>query len=146
MLLEDPAEDYRSSANSGSPPSGTSIGLILLTWKLQDPSFSMDYRRCISSGPEIMATEVFQDVSVTDVYDQAAGIAREFDKLISSYGSDAVTELMPKVIRALEQLECLASRFEKDNEEIANLRSVVEKLESEKADKAQERAKFEQVS
>lgn len=92
-----------------------------------------------------MATEVFQDVTVTDVYDQAAGIAREFDKLIHNYGNDAVTELMPKVIRALEQLESLASRFEKDNEEIAQLRSTVEKLESEKAGKAQERAKFEQV-
>ena len=92
-----------------------------------------------------MATEVFQDVSVTDVYDQAAGVAREFDKLINNYGNEAVTELMPKVIRALEQLESLASRFEKDNEEIAQLRSSVEKLESEKAGKAQERAKFEQV-
>lgn len=92
-----------------------------------------------------MSTEVFQDVSVTDVYDQAAGIAREFDKLINTYGSEVVTELMPKVIRALEQLESLASRFEKDNEEIAQLRASVEKLESEKAGKAQERAKFEQV-
>nr|KAG5704676.1 hypothetical protein BaRGS_025318 [Batillaria attramentaria] len=51
---------------------------------------------------------------------------------------------MPKVIRALEQLESLASRYEKDNEEISQLRSSVEKLESEKAGKAQERAKFEQ--
>ncbi|KAK7088667.1 RILP-like protein 1 isoform X4 [Littorina saxatilis] len=103
----------------------------------------MDSRRCLYNA-QIMATEVFQDVTVTDVYDQAAGIAREFDKLIHNYGNDAVTELMPKVIRALEQLESLASRFEKDNEEIAQLRSTVEKLESEKAGKAQERAKFEQ--
>lgn len=91
-----------------------------------------------------MATETLQDVSVTDVYDQAAGIAHEFDRMINSYGNEAVTELMPKVIRALEQLENLASRFERDNEEIAHLRSTVQKLESEKADKAQERAKFEQ--
>jgi cell division septum initiation protein DivIVA len=90
-------------------------------------------------------TEVFPDVTVTDVYDQAAGIAREFDKLINVYGNEAVTELMPKVIHALEQLESLASRFEKDNEEIANLRTTVEKLECEKAGKAQERAKFEKV-
>ncbi|KAL8581238.1 hypothetical protein ACOMHN_038338 [Nucella lapillus] len=91
-----------------------------------------------------MATETFQDVSVTDVYDQAAGIAHEFDKMIGSYGNEAVTELMPKVIRALEQLETLTSRFERDNAEIAHLRSTVHKLESEKADKAHERAKFEQ--
>ena len=92
-----------------------------------------------------MATESFQDVTVTDVYDQAAGIAREFDRLIHSYGNEAVTELMPKVIRTLEHLESLATRYERDNEEIAQLRATVEKLESEKADKAQERAKFEQV-
>lgn len=92
-----------------------------------------------------MATEIYQDVTVTDVYDQAAGIAREFDKLINNYGNDAVTELMPKVIRALEQLESLATRFERDNDEIAQLRSTVEKLELEKTGKAQERAKFEQV-
>lgn len=92
-----------------------------------------------------MATEVYQDVSVTDVYDQAAGIAREFDKLINCYGNEAVTELMPKVIRVLEQLETLASRFERDNEEICQLRATVEKLEAEKSEKAQERSKFEQV-
>ncbi|XP_076452568.1 RILP-like protein 1 isoform X2 [Babylonia areolata] len=104
----------------------------------------MDSRRCLFSSNQIMDTETIQDVTVTDVYDQAAVIAREFDKVINSYGNEAVTELMPKVIRALEQLESLASRFEKDNEEIAQLRSTVQKLESEKAGKAQERAKFEQ--
>lgn len=104
----------------------------------------MESRRCLYSA-QIMATEIYQDVTVTDVYDQAAGIAREFDKLINNYGNDAVTELMPKVIRALEQLESLATRFERDNDEIAQLRSTVEKLELEKTGKAQERAKFEQV-
>ncbi|PVD31587.1 hypothetical protein C0Q70_07002 [Pomacea canaliculata] len=103
----------------------------------------MESRRCLYSA-QIMATEIYQDVTVTDVYDQAAGIAREFDKLINNYGNDAVTELMPKVIRALEQLESLATRFERDNDEIAQLRSTVEKLELEKTGKAQERAKFEQ--
>ncbi|KAL8566228.1 hypothetical protein ACOMHN_063118 [Nucella lapillus] len=95
-----------------------------------------------------MASEPSQDipdVCVTDVYDQAAAIAREFDKLIHSYGNDSVTQLMPKVIQALEQLESLALRYEKDNEEIGHLRSSVEKLKAEKAEKAQERAKFEQL-
>ncbi|XP_076472871.1 RILP-like protein 1 isoform X2 [Babylonia areolata] len=106
----------------------------------------MEFRRYITNY-QIMASESSQDacdVSVTDVYDQAAGIAREFDKMIHSYGNESVTQLMPKVIRALEQLESLASRYEKDNEETAQLRSSIEKLESEKADKAQERVKFEQ--
>ncbi|KAH9525537.1 RILP-like protein 1 [Bulinus truncatus] len=91
-----------------------------------------------------MASEEIQAISVTDVYDQAAGIAHEFDKLIQNYGNDAVTELMPRVIRSLEQLETLASRYEHDVEEINQLRYKVDKLESEKAEKAQERAKFDQ--
>ncbi|KAK3778120.1 hypothetical protein RRG08_052268 [Elysia crispata] len=103
----------------------------------------MDARRCLLSA-RIMASEELQAISVTDVYDQAAGIAHEFDKLIHNYGNDAVTELMPRVIKSLEQLENLASRYEKDVEEINQLRFKVEKLEAEKVDKAQERAKFDQ--
>ncbi|BFZ18924.1 hypothetical protein BsWGS_21965 [Bradybaena similaris] len=103
----------------------------------------MDTRRCLFSA-RIMASEVEEAISVTDVYDQAAGIAHEFDKLIHNYGSESVTELMPRVIRALEQLETLASRYEKDVEEINQLRYKVDKLETEKTEKAQERAKFDQ--
>ncbi|XP_005103406.1 RILP-like protein 1 isoform X3 [Aplysia californica] len=103
----------------------------------------MDARRCLFSA-RIMASEEIHGISVTDVYDQAAGIAHEFDKLINAYGNDAVTELMPKVIKSLEQLETLACRYEKDVEEINQLRYKVEKLESEKTEKAQERAKFDQ--
>ncbi|CAL1547776.1 unnamed protein product [Lymnaea stagnalis] len=103
----------------------------------------MDARRCLFSA-RIMASEEIQGISVTDVYDQAAGIAHEFDKLIHNYGNESVTELMPRVIRSLEQLETLASRYERDVEEINQLRYKVEKLEAEKAEKAQERAKFDQ--
>lgn len=85
-------------------------------------------------------------ISVTDVYDQAAGIAQEFDKLITTYGHDAVTDLMPKVIKALEHLETLANRYEKETDEINQLRFTVDKLQNEKAEKAQERARFEHVS
>ena len=92
-----------------------------------------------------MASEDVHGISVTDVYDQAAGIAHEFDKLINAYGNEAVTELMPKVIRSLEQLETLTCRYEKDVEEISQLKFKVDKLEAEKAEKAQERAKFDQV-
>lgn len=93
-----------------------------------------------------MDSEETDVISVTDVYDQAAGIAHEFDKLIHNYGNDSVTELMPRVIKSLEQLETLATRYERDAEEINQLRYKVEKLETEKAEKAQERAKYDQVS
>ena len=92
-----------------------------------------------------MEEELISDVSVTDVYDQAAGIGKEFEKLIESYGVEAVTDLMPKVIRALEQLEALASKYEKESSEIQDLRHAVDKLESEKADTKQDRVRFEEV-
>jgi hypothetical protein len=92
-----------------------------------------------------MEEDVISDVTVTDVYDQAAGIGKEFEKLIENYGVDAVTDLMPKVIRALEQLEALASKYEKESGEINELRYAVEKLETEKAERNQERVRFEEV-
>lgn len=91
-----------------------------------------------------MDSEETDVISITDVYDQAAGIAHEFDKLIHNFGNESVTELMPRVIKSLEQLETLATRYERDAEEINQLRYKVEKLESEKAGKAQERAKYDQ--
>ena len=50
------------------------------------------------------------NLTVVDVYDQAAIIGKEFECIIDNFGADAVTSLMPKVIRILEQLEILASR------------------------------------
>ncbi|KAL4223652.1 Rab interacting lysosomal protein-like 1 [Mactra antiquata] len=88
--------------------------------------------------------DVISDVTVTDVYDQAAGIGKEFEKLIETYGVDAVTDLMPKVIRALEQLEALATKYENESSEINDLKHAVDKLEAEKAEKNQERARFEE--
>lgn len=92
-----------------------------------------------------MAEEIVESVTVVDVYDQAAGIGKEFEKLIESYGVDSVTDLMPKVIKALEQLETLAGKYERENTEIAELRFTIDKLENEKIERNQERIRYEQV-
>ncbi|KAL5017519.1 hypothetical protein ScPMuIL_007108 [Solemya velum] len=92
----------------------------------------------------VMANDVLTSVSVVDVYDQAAGIGKEFEKLIEAYGVECIHELMPKVIKALEHLEALATKFEQESAEIAELKFVVDKLESEKVEKAQERARYEE--
>ena len=84
-------------------------------------------------------------LSVVDVYDIAASIGKEFEKIIDSYGPDAVTELMPKVINVLEHLEELTSKEQDDSSEIEELRYTIERLEAEKAAKAEEREKYEQV-
>lgn len=47
------------------------------------------------------------DIEVEDVYDLAAEIGDEFQKLIDNLGSDSVKCLMPKVIRVLEHLEVM---------------------------------------
>lgn len=92
-----------------------------------------------------MMDDEIQGITVVDVYDQASMIGKEFEKIIDIHGVDAVTDLMPKVIRCLEQLEVLANKNEKENHEIVELRYLVEKLENQKAEAAQMRVKYEQV-
>ncbi|CAI9715107.1 Hypothetical predicted protein [Octopus vulgaris] len=82
-------------------------------------------------------------ISVADVYDQASGIGKELEKLIDCYGSEAITGLMHKVVRSLELLEALAIRYEQENNEIGDLKYTISRLEAEKLEKAQERARYE---
>ncbi|XP_064619409.1 RILP-like protein 1 isoform X2 [Lineus longissimus] len=84
-----------------------------------------------------------QNMSVVDVYDLASNIGKEFEVIIDTYGVDAVTSLMPKVIRALENLEILANDNERENNEISELKFAVQKLEREKAAKAEDRMRYE---
>ncbi|XP_014681180.1 PREDICTED: RILP-like protein 1 isoform X2 [Priapulus caudatus] len=90
-----------------------------------------------------MDFENVADITVVDVYESAAAIGKEFEKIIELYGSEAITDLMPKVIRVLEQLEALAQRNERENAQIGELQITVQKLESEKVDKIAERLKYE---
>lgn len=85
-------------------------------------------------------------LSVVDVYDSAALIGKDFEYLIEQYGVEAVTELMPKVIRVLEQLEFLASKNEKENDELMQLELTIKRLNSEKEERTKERQRYEQVS
>ena len=85
-------------------------------------------------------------MTVVDVYDAAASIGKEFERIIDSYGAEAVTELMPKVISVLEQLEILANNAQKENAEIGELTVAVERLTAEKVAKTEERHRYEQAS
>lgn len=99
----------------------------------------------ISDRNDIMAEENSEFITVVDVYDQAAGIGKEFEKLIETFGVESVTDLMPRVIKTLEQLETLAARYEKETNEISDLKVLIDKLEIEKNEKQQERLRYEQV-
>ena len=81
--------------------------------------------------------------TVADVYDDAAVLGSELEKIISNYGSDVLKDLMPKVISVLEVLEKLTIKNELENEEIGELKMRVHSLEYEKAQRNNERDKFE---
>ncbi|XP_043219391.1 RILP-like protein homolog isoform X2 [Amphibalanus amphitrite] len=78
-----------------------------------------------------------------DVYDIATDIGREFEAIIDAFGAGALTNLVPKVIQALEQLERLSLQREQESASLHELRKTVERLEAEKAERAAERQRFE---
>ncbi|KAJ1372909.1 hypothetical protein KIN20_035220 [Parelaphostrongylus tenuis] len=83
-------------------------------------------------------------ITVVDVYDLAASIGKDFEKIIELHGNDCVRTIMPKVISALETLESLANNNERENEEILTLQKTVERLEHEKQARHLQTAKFEE--
>ncbi|XP_072381356.1 RILP-like protein homolog isoform X2 [Diabrotica undecimpunctata] len=83
------------------------------------------------------------EVTVVDVYDIASDIGKECEKIIDQHGADAMTALMPKVINALELLENLATRNERENMLLHELQAKISQLENDKLEKAEYRKKFE---
>lgn len=99
--------------------------------------FSQEYRQDME--------EYDTEVSVVDVYDIASDIGKEFEKIIDAYGTQAVSTLIPKVVSALESLEGLATKNERENTTVEDLRSRITKLESDKVEKAEDRQRFEKA-
>lgn len=84
-------------------------------------------------------------LSVIDVYDIAQDIGREFESIIDTYGTDAITGLMPKVVTALEQMEILAMKNERENTTVDDLRATIQQLEMDKQERSEDRIKYEKV-
>lgn len=84
-----------------------------------------------------------EEVTVVDVYDLASDIGKECEIIIEKFGADAVTALLPKVINALELLESLAVRNEKENQALQELTTKISQLENDKVEKAEYRQRFE---
>ncbi|XP_060877174.1 RILP-like protein homolog isoform X1 [Metopolophium dirhodum] len=82
-------------------------------------------------------------LSVVDVYDMAQDIGREFESIIDAYGTDAITGLMPKVVSALEQMEILAMKNERENTTVDDLRATIQQLEMDKQERTEDRIKYE---
>ncbi|XP_013184185.1 RILP-like protein homolog isoform X1 [Amyelois transitella] len=100
----------------------------------------MPYPRRFSAK---MPGDFDDDVTVVDVYDLASDIGKECEIIIEKYGPDAVTSLLPKVINALELLENLAVRNEKENHALQELTAKISQLENDKIEKAEYRQRFE---
>lgn len=86
-----------------------------------------------------------EEVSVVEVYEIASEIGAECEKLIDLYGSNCVESLIKKCITALEMLETLACKNERETSLIQELNDRIAKLENEKAERAETKRKFEKV-
>ena len=82
---------------------------------------------------------------LADIYEDAAIIGSELEKIIVNYGPEVLKDLMPKVINVLELLENLTIKNDEENEELNELKIKVNYLEAEKYQKINEREKFEKV-
>ncbi|XP_056258837.1 RILP-like protein 1 isoform X3 [Seriola aureovittata] len=80
------------------------------------------------------------DLTVMDVYDIAAVVGQEFERIIDQYGCEALSRLMPKVVRVLEILEVMVSRscITPETEE---LRLELDKLRLERLDRLEKEKK-----
>ncbi|KAK2818594.1 hypothetical protein Q5P01_024155 [Channa striata] len=74
------------------------------------------------------------DLTVMDVYDIAAVVGQEFERIIDQYGCEALSRLMPKVVRVLEILEVMVSRSS-IGPETEELRLELDKLRLERIDR-----------
>lgn len=74
------------------------------------------------------------DLTVMDVYDIAAVMGQEFERIIDQYGCESLTRIMPKVVRVLEILEVLVGRNNL-SAETEELRMELERLRLERRDR-----------
>lgn len=84
------------------------------------------------------------DLTVMDVYDIAAVVGQEFERIIDQYGCEALSRLMPKVVRVLEILEVMVSRSS-ISPEVEELRLELDKLRLERLDRLQKEKKHKKV-
>lgn len=136
------------SSSTDTHPSLTSqSSLISLTSKkLHDRSISLNSSKSssnINNNLNVNFESTFNDYSLADIYEDAAVIGSELEKIINNYGADVLKDLMPKVINVLELLEHLTIRNEKENDELAELRLRVHLLEAEKTQRNNSKDKFE---
>ncbi|XP_035496016.2 RILP-like protein 1 isoform X1 [Scophthalmus maximus] len=82
------------------------------------------------------------ELTVMDVYDAAAVLAHEFERVIDRFGCESLVGVVPKVVRVLELLEALVSRGAAA-QEAEELRGELERLRRERSDKCEQERKHQ---
>ncbi|CAF0796513.1 unnamed protein product [Rotaria sp. Silwood1] len=86
----------------------------------------------------------YTNLTVLDVYDEAAIIGKDFERIIEAYGTETIRDLVPKVIHILELLELQAAKNEKETDKLMEMKVRIERLEMEKNETRELREKFNQ--
>lgn len=86
-------------------------------------------------------------LTVPDVYDIAALLGHEFERVIDRFGCEFLVGLVHKVVRVLELLEALVSRGGSGGgQDAEELRRELERLRQERSDRLRQEKKQQQVS
>nr|XP_020458022.1 RILP-like protein 1 [Monopterus albus] len=93
---------------------------------------------CVKSALERPAEEL----TVTDVYDIAALLGQDFERIIDRFGCEALVGVVPKVVRVLELLEVLVSRGAA-GQEAEGLRRELDRLRQERSDRCEQERKHQ---
>ncbi|XP_054612613.1 RILP-like protein 1 isoform X2 [Dunckerocampus dactyliophorus] len=96
--------------------------------------------RHIPDDPGSALEKNVADLTVMDVYDIAAAVGQEFERIIDQYGCEALSRLMPKVVRVLEILEVMVSR-NSIGPETEELRLELDKLRLERTERMEKEKK-----
>ncbi|XP_034727721.1 RILP-like protein 1 isoform X2 [Etheostoma cragini] len=82
------------------------------------------------------------ELTVMDVYDIAAVLGQEFERVIDRYGCESLTGVVPKVVRVLELLEALVSSGA-TGQEAEELRRELDRLRQERSDRYEQERKHQ---
>ncbi|KAM7416697.1 hypothetical protein PAMA_018655 [Pampus argenteus] len=83
------------------------------------------------------------ELTVVDVYDIAAVLGQEFERVIDRFGCESLVGVVPKVVRVLEVLETLVSRGAA-GQEAEELRGELDRLRQERSDRYEQERKHQE--
>ncbi|CAF1348201.1 unnamed protein product, partial [Adineta steineri] len=118
------------------------LSFPITTTNQHDSRTSIDVIREMTCSS--LLRQEYPNLTVLDVYDEAALIGKDFERIIEAYGTETIRDLVPKVIRILELLELQAAKNEKETDRLMEMKTRIERLEAEKNETRELRDKFDQ--